>query len=529
MKSDLYAYLSGHVPGGLIILLVGLVAFSLIWGFIWNRTRFWNFSRFIAVLVFGWVIIVAGYVVAWKKTDSPPMPIRIIVLAVSEEGNFLNDWQSRATVDLIERRISASPKHFVLQKKELTSVFNRNKLTTAKLDSLALLLKVKWQIKVMPNLTNESCFPVVKIRHFENNTYVEVADYSVSKGSFISGTVSLIGRLMRTLGDDTPPLGPYGLPPALGDDVFKKLYSAISQREAENYDLSTATFKKLIEKYPDWARPRQELALNYLEYYTSYHQNEIHAQLLEAIKIDSSDPESFVLLARYFMKYAIWFEAESATKLAHNLTKDDPRIYFYMSRLGRWRLRNMPLKSKNDYRYQAIYLAPGYEDARLALAESYREEFYHTFALKVIDEGLDIDPDSVPLLMAKTASFLESNHSKEAVELCNELLKRFPGNSTALYNLGIARLYMKQYDLAIALFDSSYRNGGTVENLFYIGVVYQEQGEWEKAIEYYQKRMVLYDDYHDQAAASARDRIKLLKKWIAERDGKKVVGDIEAQ
>jgi tetratricopeptide (TPR) repeat protein len=521
MKGDLYVYLSGNIPGGIIILLVGLAAFSLIWGFIWNRTRFWSFSRFVAVLIFGFVVIFASYIVAWKKTESPPMPIRVIVLALNEEGEYLKDWQSRATLDLIERRISASPKHFVLQKADFTPVLTRNKLTTSKLDSIALLLKTRWQIKVMPPTNNDWYSSSVKIRQYKNGGYVEVEDYNVKRSSFVENNVALIGNVMRTLGDDTPPLGPYGLPSILKTYVYEILYSAIILREAENYDLSTARLKDLIEKYPDWARPRQELAINYLEHYTSYHQNEIHAQLIEAIKIDDSDPESFVLLARYFLKFGIWFEAESATKLAHNLTIDDPRIFYFMSRLGRWRLRNMPLKGKNDYRYLALNLAPGYEDARLALAESYREEFYHTFALKVVDQGLEIDPGSIPLLMAKTASFIESNRNNEAVEMCNMLLERLPGNPTVLYNLGIARLFMKQYDTAIALFDSSYRNGGTVENLYYTGVVYQELGNWEKAIEYFQKRMALYDDYHDQVAVSARDRIKLLKSWIAERDSSK--------
>ena len=80
---------------------------------------------------------------------------------------------------------------------------------------------------------------------------------------------------------------------------------------------------------------------------------------------------------------------------------------------------------------------------------------------------------------------------------------------------------MGQWDEAIALFDSSYRNGGSIDNLYYLGVVYQRKKDWKNAIHYFQERMIRPTDEWDQVAVSARERIKRIKRWMAEEDSAK--------
>ncbi|MBT3234096.1 MAG: hypothetical protein HN356_14955, partial [Calditrichaeota bacterium] len=70
----------------------------------------------------------------------------------------------------------------------------------------------------------------------------------------------------------------------------------------------------------------------------------------------------------------------------------------------------------------------------------------------------------------------------------------------------------------IAVLDSSYRNGGTVDNLYYMGVAYQRNGEWELAEKYFQQRFALPTGLEDRVAVSARERVKILRGWIASRD-----------
>ena len=79
MNSDLITYLSGNIPGGIIILPLGIAVFTIIWGGVWLGTRFWGPNRFIAILILGWLIVSGAYAVAWKRSRPAPIPIRVIV------------------------------------------------------------------------------------------------------------------------------------------------------------------------------------------------------------------------------------------------------------------------------------------------------------------------------------------------------------------------------------------------------------------------------------------------------------------
>jgi len=79
-------------------------------------------------------------------------------------------------------------------------------------------------------------------------------------------------------------------------------------------------------------------------------------------------------------------------------------------------------------------------------------------------------------------------------------------------------LWEREFDRALSMFDSSLNNRGTVDNYYYKGVTYQEMGEWESAIIEFQRRFANPINAEDKAAISARERIKTLKYWIAQRD-----------
>lgn len=537
ITSDLIAYLSGNLPSGFIVLPVALVAFTIIWLAVWWGTGFWERSRLFSVWVMGWVIIVGIYAVVWKRSHPSPIPIRVIVTAYPGRGNeearkrggIPDDtlkapsagWEVQGLVDIIERRLSASPKHFVLQRSDFIHVLNRSRFSRPGLDSLAFRMKALWLILVSSHDGGDDRNLLIEVRRRTYNGFEPAVDLSAGGGTFFSESVKIAGDVARLMGDEAPPQGLYGLPPNLPDEVFSTLYRAIELRASDECDSAAALLTDLTEAYPEWSRPFQELALTRLGHYASYHRDEIHILLVNALRIDASDPENYILLGRHFLKFRDWLEAESALKLALNYTIDDPRLFFYLSRL-RWdRVNELPWRTRTDLVYHALHLSPAYETARLALADTYRTKGDRYTALTLLNKGLELDPESIPLLMAKTANMVELIPDEETIALIQQVLDRRPGNPAALYNMGIARYFMGQWDEAIALFDSSYRNGGSIDNLYYLGVVYQRKNDWKNAIHYFQERMIRPTDEWDQVAVSARERIKRIKGWMAEEDSAK--------
>ncbi len=517
MTGDLIAYLSGNIPGGIYLLLVGIFAFALIWWLIWWGTKFWSIDRFFKILALGWLVIIGIYFIAWKSSHPAPLPIRVVV-AADDSPSALGNWRLTGLVDIIERRLSASPEHFVLQHKSFTPLLTRYGYSEDRIDSLAYILKARWLITVIPHDSSVDQGMSIKVKRRTDSGFELLKELSSNGSRFSLEAARTAGQVLRMLGDDAPPSGRFGLPPDLPDEAFTDLYTAMILRETQAYDTAAIVLTALTEAYPEWHRPYQELAVTLLGYNSSYLKEAIHNVLITALELEPSDPESYILLGSYFLRFRDWIEAESALKLALNLTVDDPRVFYYLSRLWRGRLKDLPYGDKDELKYHTLKLAPGYETARLALAESYREQLDRHTSLAVLGEGLALDPQSVPLLLAKAANLVEMEHNDDAVATCEKILALRPGHTSALYNLGITRIYQGLYDEAIALLDSSYRNGGTVENLYYIGVAYQRKRDWRNALHYFQMRMVRPQNANDPVSISARERIQNLQRWIAEED-----------
>ena len=520
MSGDLIAYLSGNIPGGIYLLSVVIAAFIIIWWLIWWGTRFWKKSHLFKGWVIGIIAILVIYVVAWKRSHPLPLPIRVIVLE-AECVDPQENWYCMGFADAIQCRLSASPRHFVLQRRELIPLLAKIPFEENAIDSIAVSLSISWVVLVQPS-SDGKIFVTVKKR--TDSSFKTVAEWSVSAFSFRKEASRITGEVERALGDNTPPRGSFGLPGSLPDSAFAEFYRAVGLRKIGEYDSAASVFEDLTLAYPEWYRPYQELARTRLEYYASYYKDEIHTALLNALEIEPADPESYVLLAQYFLRFKDWYEAESALKLAMNVTLDDPRIFFYLSRLWRGRLEDLPYSDKDELKRIALHMCPGFEEARLALAASLRDQLDRYTAVAVLEDGLAIDPNSVPLLLSLAANLLEMDRNDQAAEVCHRILELEPGHTGALYNLGIAHLYMKDYDRAIALLDSSYKLGGTVENLYYLGVAYQDKRDWETAIKYFQMRMIRPQSTHDPVSVSARERIQQLQGWIAQRDSLKQNG-----
>ncbi|HHE47279.1 MAG TPA: hypothetical protein ENL08_06235, partial [Bacteroidetes bacterium] len=410
MNGDLIAYLSGNIPGGIYLLLVGIVAFAVIWWLVWHGTKFWNVSRFFMALMLGWVIITGVYVIAWRRSQPPPLPIRVVVSA-DDSGDHPKNWRLTGLEDIIGRRLDASAKHFVLQRSTIIPLLNRSGFDEARMDSLAFRLRAHWLVTVLTRDDGPGAGMSVKVKKRDHGGFKLIAVLPVNEGRFCAEGAKISGEVARLLGDDAAPKARFGLPMNLPDRAFADLYTAMELRRIQAYDSAITVFSGLTQSYPGWHRPYQELAATHLVHFGSYRKETIHSLLITALELDPSDPESYILMGRLFLRFCDWVEAEAALKLALNQTVDDPRIFYYLSKLGRERLKDLPYGGRNELKYRALELAPGYEDARLSLAESYRDLLDRYNSVAVLEEGLAIDPESVPLLLSKAANLVEMGYN----------------------------------------------------------------------------------------------------------------------
>lgn len=522
MIGDLIVFLSGWIPFGIVLLFIVGAVFTLIWAIVWGGTKFWSRDLFWRLLWRGWLVIALLYTVAWSFNRTPPIPIRVVIHTADNLKSDAGNWQIAGVADAIESRIRHSKRPLTLLTGEVCPVIDRS--PAAELETAASRLKVKWLIRVDREPEGG-----------ENSLRIQIAKcsgggFSVKKT--ISGDATPLylkadqyaEAVAHYIGDSQQGKDVFRFQPGSGDDALETYYRTVGIRDTASRDLKKAVFDSLRIQYPQWASVHRKYARCLYEENPVENGSEIHSVLLEALKSNPTDTESLLLLGRFFEESGEWEEAASALKLAWASDPDDPRVHFYLSRLKNGRLHDMPVKSKLRLMKWALHLAPGYETARLALSQWRTGKLERPKALSDIEDGLRIEPRSIPLMLTKSALLVQLGYHEKAISAARDILNIDPAHAGALYNCGIALVWLERYDEARVYFESSWANGGTVDNLFYMGVICQRKNEYEEAIKYYQHRLRLAKSEDDRVAISAQERIKLLKRKMAEGELPKSAG-----
>ncbi len=80
-----------------------------------------------------------------------------------------------------------------------------------------------------------------------------------------------------------------------------------------------------------------------------------------------------------------------------------------------------------------------------------------------------------------------------------------PQNAAAAFNLGVVEYRNKRYSEAERYFRQSLGWGGTVDNYYYLGMIYNRLGDQAKAKEYFLKRWELRRSDQDPYAVKAKE------------------------
>jgi tetratricopeptide (TPR) repeat protein len=100
------------------------------------------------------------------------------------------------------------------------------------------------------------------------------------------------------------------------------------------------------------------------------------------------------------------------------------------------------------------------------------------------------------------------------------------GDSEALSAAAVERFEAKDYDGAVALFEQAYAADSNPNFLFNIGRVYEEKGDLENAVVYYQ-RFVGQSGVDLESRQAATDRLKVLREALAQMKGDEPKDDPE--
>lgn len=229
--------------------------------------------------------------------------------------------------------------------------------------------------------------------------------------------------------------------------------------------------------------------------------------LSQAAARDSANADVYNFLGEYYIYQERWSLAEQMLNEAFRLNPNNPRLYLSLSRLHPSRYKKFGFRNEEQLYRRAIFINPYYEDGYLMLSDYYLFENQRERAIQVLEHFLEIDPNSVPALMALGKIYLVRNEILKIIEIYNRVLELEPGNSDAYYNLGILYYNSKDYDNAEKFLKRAIAIDYHLNAHLYLAYLYELKGEYDKAIEYLRNRIRYRKGLDDEFAEEARKHL----------------------
>ena len=235
--------------------------------------------------------------------------------------------------------------------------------------------------------------------------------------------------------------------------------------------------------------------------------------LSHALELDSLTDEAYAFLGEYYIYQERWSLAEQMLSKAYHFNPNNPRLYLTLSRIHKFRYQKLGFKNEEQLFKRAIFVNPCYEDAYLILADYYLFENEREKAIRVLEQILQINPNSVPVLMALGKIYLVRNEILKIIEVFNRVIELEPDNADAYYNIGILYYNSKDFDIAEKLFLRAIAIDNHLNAHLYLAYLYENKGDYDKAIKYLRKRIHYRKGLDDEFAEEARKHLfKLLNR-----------------
>jgi tetratricopeptide (TPR) repeat protein len=242
--------------------------------------------------------------------------------------------------------------------------------------------------------------------------------------------------------------------------------------------------------------------------------------LNEIIKQDKDWPGVAYIFGKIALREEDYLKADTYLKKAFIDDPTDCRIHLALSYLLPERLAPLGYQNRVEILNRAVFIDPGFSTAVYELAKEYFESGTGTpsgtgttMALNTMEKFFKIKNDEPRILGLLASVYLRISRIDDAQVLFERLMKMFPDDSDNYYNLGVVYFQKKENAKALDYFLKAIDIDKNLDSYLYAGVIYRELGEKEKSLQYFRervKRMTGEDDHY------AREAMQGIRKVLEE-------------
>jgi len=266
------------------------------------------------------------------------------------------------------------------------------------------------------------------------------------------------------------------------DHARAYLLRGILRLRKGNTDTARADILKAIELGPDSAAGHYFYGLSFLK------DKEYDLSLPEILRAVEKRPDSVrarLALAYVYFKMDQFFLALDELDQILGTQPDNPQARALRATVH-IRLKNYE-DAASDYRYM-IQKGRSAPEIRFHLAEIYKAQGKLDNALKLVEDVLIQDPDSLKGLEEKARIYADKREYEKAVEVCDRYLKRRPNDLPVGMLKAAILLKQKQYAMAEDLLKSLIKaHPRSVRPVMLMARALKEQRKTNQALVYYQK------------------------------------------
>ncbi len=526
---DAIEFLSGNVPGGFglylsIILLVFLVLFSIS-----RRNDLFTPRHFKIWFAAAWIVITAIYIIAWKSNPPPTVYTRYSTLIFAEEE--ADRWLAYYLRDEISKQLKPfrnSTHYLYLQRWNHYTNIDCALAEEEHCERIARKLPLNDVIVGQIRQEHHTYKLELTYKEFPGEEIVASEEFTFASNS----PHKIIPELRQWLSQHFS-LRKEQMPPSLADPRFILAKEAFFKRE---YQKCEAVFSELLKRYPEneevkkWhyyneiqlagLQRAQDKSKNPYQYKKAKWQHRLESArtfLIRLIKEDLTDDIDDVLLASMIAESFIQGEryknAEEFLKIAYHANPFSMAVLENLSLLHPSRYKDLRFSSEEELLTRILNICPVNEQ----VLNRYVEKLLVSVPVnqtpsaaieEYIRRTLSLNPSSVMALVLRGRYFIANFGYPKALDSFLKADSLDPENSIIQYNIGVAYYKQKKYEKAESYFQKAIQKDDYLNAHLYLGVIYQNRGEYEKALQEFRYRVANKKDEDDYYAVQAMKGIR---------------------
>ncbi len=538
-------FLSGEVPGGigLYLMIVGILFFTL---YAISRTsEVFTPRHFRKWFGISWLLITGLYGFVWLQ-NPPPRTLSPYMVIVSGE-----DDRDRWMVSYLREVVEANVQPFRSQSEylypprwEVYAHLECSEGKTRQCREFAAKLPVRRLVTVSLRRRGDE-YALVFSENFPSHSGQKGAERElVFAGKDFPRAVH---QFLNWLKDRFPLHNALRLPEPVDQDFFL----AIAAFRQKDYSRAADLLKKVLRRFPEnpevrrWyfynqirraalarAREPKRNPFDYRKREWERWLDEARAFLIPlAQQLLQADGEDWMLLnmiGESFILTEEFADAEHFLKLAFHQNPFSIEVLENLSLLHESRYAELPYHSRLEIYERILQICPVHEptlrryvekqliDLPVDQTPSEKINFY-------LQRALSLNPTSVEALILQGKYYLAIFDYPGALDnfLAADSLE--PDNPVLKYNLGVTYFRLKRMEQAEAYFRRAVELGDYLDAHLYLGVIYQEQGDCDRALREFRYRVAHKegeDDYYAiQAMKGIRKCLEMQNKAVPQSGG----------